>query len=583
MTENAMFNKIIKALLTDYSSIYYVDARTGGYTWFSGNPEFNSLNIERNGEDFFASMKRDAEQVVYPEDLHIFTGDLQKENLMAAMKDETIQHVEYRLVIDGKPVWHALRIIKGLSGSDDDDYFILGVKNIDKQVKARISAEKTKRDKEILNHIAESLAEDYETIYYIDVNTGAYSDFSPNESYTAMNIEENWTDFFSDTLKNAKKLVHPDDRDFAMSLYSRDALLQRLEGRNSFSYRYRVMVNGEYRYFAFYVLRTMDDTHLVLCVKDVSTEMTAETQRIRNQKVSITYSQIAESLAAKYDVIYYVNTEDGRYAGFVLNPIYGKLEMQEEGHDFFTEADRNLKRIVHHRDRERVRTALQKDSLISALSHRKQFSMDYRLVIDGEIKYTRLSATRSSDREHFIIGVENIDDEVQKEKEFQKALNSEKELARRDGLTGVKNKTAFSELEHSIQNNINSGLDYLPFALVVCDINGLKEINDTEGHVTGDEYIKASSQLISDSFKNSPVFRIGGDEFVVFVRGDDFTERYNLLEKFKKVVAGNIGKKGAPVIASGMAEFVPGKDHAMSEIFQRADTQMYADKRRLKE
>lgn len=583
MTENAMFNKIIKALLTDYSSIYYVDARTGGYTWFSGNPEFNSLNIERNGEDFFANMKRDAEQVVYPEDLHIFTRDLQKENLMAAMKDETIQHVEYRLVIDRKPVWHALRIIKGLSGSDDDDYFILGVKNIDKQVKARISAEKTRRDKEILNHIAESLAEDYETIYYIDVNTGAYSDFSPNESYTAMNIEENWTDFFSDTLKNAEKLVHPDDRDFAMSLYSRDALLQKLEGRNSFSYRYRVMVNGEYRYFAFYVLRTMDDTHLVLCVKDVSTEMTAETQRIRNQKVSITYSQIAESLAAKYDVIYYVNTEDGRYAGFVLNPIYGKLEMQEEGNDFFTEADRNMKRIVHHRDRERVRTALQKDSLISALSHRKQFSMDYRLVIDGEIKYTRLSATRSSDREHFIIGVENIDDEVQKEKEFQKALNSEKELARRDGLTGVKNKTAFSELEHSIQNNINSGLDYLPFALVVCDINGLKEINDTEGHVTGDEYIKASSQLISDSFKNSPVFRIGGDEFVVFVRGDDFTKRYNLLEKFKKVVAGNIGKKGAPVIASGMAEFVPGKDHTMSEIFQRADTQMYADKRRLKE
>ena len=51
-----------------------------------------------------------------------------------------------------------------------------------------------------------------------------------------------------------------------------------------------------------------------------------------------------------------------------------------------------------------------------------------------------------------------IDDEVKKEKQHLKALNTEKELARRDDLTGVKNKTAYNEMEKSVQEGIDSGM-----------------------------------------------------------------------------------------------------------------------------
>ena len=53
----------------------------------------------------------------------------------------------------------------------------------------------------------------------------------------------------------------------------------------------------------------------------------------------------------------------------------------------------------------------------------------------------------------------------------------EKELARRDELTGTKNKTAYAELEKNIQSNIDNGIEYLPFAIAVCDINFLKKVN----------------------------------------------------------------------------------------------------------
>ena len=112
MDENdVIFNKIAEALLVDYSSVYYVNAVTNEYKWYSINPEFHSLQIEKDGKDFFKNMSRDAEQVVYEEDLHIFKEDIQKEKLLKDMKEGTMQSIVYRLMIDGKPVYHTLRLI----------------------------------------------------------------------------------------------------------------------------------------------------------------------------------------------------------------------------------------------------------------------------------------------------------------------------------------------------------------------------------------------------------------------------------------------------------------------------------------
>ena len=119
--------------------------------------------------------------------------------------------------------------------------------------------------------------------------------------------------------------------------------------------------------------------------------------------------------------------------------------------------------------------------------NQKSCSIDYRVVAFKKTHYVRMTVRKTTNGTHYIIGIENIDDEVKREKQHLKALNTEKELARRDELTGVKNKTAYTELEKSVQSNIDNGLDYLPFAIVVCDANNLKRINDTRGHVAGDE------------------------------------------------------------------------------------------------
>ncbi|MCR4778211.1 MAG: GGDEF domain-containing protein [Lachnospiraceae bacterium] len=294
------------------------------------------------------------------------------------------------------------------------------------------------------------------------------------------------------------------------------------------------------------------------------------------------YDQIVNGLASNYDVIYYIDRASSKYVSYEFNNIYGQLEFASTGSDFFAESSENCGKIVHKNDQDLVIGFLNKDAMISNFEIHKSYSLDYRLMVNGRSKYTRMTARKTADGEHFIIGVENIDAEVRKEKQHLKALNTEKELARRDELTGIKNKTAYRELEKSVQSNMENGMDYLPFALVVCDSNDLKLINDTEGHAAGDEYIKASAKILCDIFKHSPVFRVGGDEFVVFIRGNDYPERHKLMDKLRSRVLQNQQTGQWPVLASGIAEYAPDTDNRVSDIFDRADKEMYKNKKELK-
>ena len=89
--------------------------------------------------------------------------------------------------------------------------------------------------------------------------------------------------------------------------------------------------------------------------------------------------------------------------------------------------------------------------------------------------------------------------------------------------------------------------------------------------------------MLCDIFVHSPVFRVGGDEFVVFLRGSDYTSRLELMEKLRNQVLENKKSGNGPVLASGLAEYNPDSDSRVTEVLDRADREMYEDKQRLKE
>ena len=87
--------------------------------------------------------------------------------------------------------------------------------------------------------------------------------------------------------------------------------------------------------------------------------------------------------------------------------------------------------------------------------------------------------------------------------------------------------------------------------------------------------------MICRQFTHSPVFRIGGDEFVVFLEGEDYKNRRQLLDEFDAQIDEN-HRNGDVIVASGLAIYRPGYDNSYRRIFERADQRMYDRKGDLK-
>lgn len=159
------------------------------------------------------------------------------------------------------------------------------------------------------------------------------------------------------------------------------------------------------------------------------------------------------------------------------------------------------------------------------------------------------------------------------------------ELMRRDPLTNVNNRTAYDDKEKYLQSLINSGTKK-PFAIAMFDVNNLKLINDSAGHDAGDSYLVRSCHLICDIFKHSPVFRMGGDEFVAVLTGDDYDNREILKDQLSSKMSDYSETVPLPddyiSIACGISVYDPENDKSVQDVVKRADELMYKNKAKIK-
>jgi len=163
-------------------------------------------------------------------------------------------------------------------------------------------------------------------------------------------------------------------------------------------------------------------------------------------------------------------------------------------------------------------------------------------------------------------------------------VNGLRSQAQQDKLTGVKNTTAFDEKMLQLDRQILAGT-CPPFSLVMVDMNGLKQINDTYGHEKGNLAIQAMVKTICDLYKHSPVYRIGGDEFVVLVQNDDYASQDIIWRQLVPYLHQRSQGLKEPWLelsfSAGRAQYQPGIDEDLKAVFRRADAAMYKVKRQI--
>ena len=156
--------------------------------------------------------------------------------------------------------------------------------------------------------------------------------------------------------------------------------------------------------------------------------------------------------------------------------------------------------------------------------------------------------------------------------------------ANRDSLTGLRNVTSYKRWVEDLDKEIASKT--ARFGVVIFDLNQLKETNDTYGHGVGDKLIVTAAKVLSTIFNRSPVFRIGGDEFLTILQGRDLENCEELFVQMDaKCAKTYVEERGEiPIsIARGFARFDASADMSFHDVFKRADSAMYENKRKSKE
>ena len=289
------------------------------------------------------------------------------------------------------------------------------------------------------------------------------------------------------------------------------------------------------------------------------------------------FDRIAESLIADYARIYLVNTKTNKYSRYYINQDSHLLIEDRKGDDFFCYIAEGAGQEVYEEDKHFFQNDNLKEKLLKQFRKGNRQSFVYRLVENGKkVYYTmKLIHEYMDGDEYFVIGVRNVDKVAREQMYVDK-------IAYMDVLTGARNKNSYQELEEEYQTLIDRD-EELKFGIVVCDVNNLKKINDTMGHKAGDELLQSVFILLHNTFSSSTIYRVGGDEFAVLLKDKDYTERIELFNALRQTILNNQNTGEGPVAAIGMSIYERETDKKISDVFERADEEMYADKERLKE
>lgn len=575
--KNREFVSIAQALSSDFESIYYVNIVTDDYKEFTAPGAYEDLQIERSGTDFFQECQKNIGSFVFEEDQPMIRASLQKDKLLEALREHQTFSVVYRLLIDGEPVFYRMKIVN----AEDGDHIVIGVASIENQVVRDHELEISRKNSITYANIAQALAADYFSIYYVNTETDHFIEFSAHDEFNEQGIGKGGEDFFDQTREKILKLVHPDDQEKILTAFTKEKLLTEMDKSGTFTLNYRLMNDGEPQFVSLKVTHMADknDKHIVIGVNSIDAQVKRQQEYDAVREKTLTYGRVAQALSKDYFSIYLVNLETDEFIEYSSHSDYQDLQIEQNGTDFFEDCRKNILRLVYKDDLDKALAVWDKEKLVPELKDGKTFSSTYRLMISDVPVYINCKVIQLTDEEnekYIVIGVSNVDAQIRRERE----LNAASEKANRDALTGVKSKHAYNESALKINSEIEYGISS-PFAVAVCDVNGLKMVNDTKGHQAGDKLILDAARVICDIFKHSPVYRIGGDEFVAILRGSDYENRQDLIRRMTDWNAKN-HNDGGVIIACGCEAWIADQDETLEEVFRRADAAMYLNKDSLK-
>ena len=238
--ESTTYADIAQALATDYYNIFVIDLDTNDYIEYSSRIGGEELDVVRHGKDFFESARKDTMIRIYEKDREGFLAVFTKENVLRELSCQGVFTTTYRLIDTGTPMYVNMKITR-MSGGNR---IILGISNIDAQMKQQEEEKKLRQERISLGRIA-ALSPDYVVLYTVDPKTGTYMMYNPSSEFQQFALASQGDDFFGDVVKDAQKAIAPEDMERHLGVMKKENMLRVMEEKGFLIHRYHLLLNGE--------------------------------------------------------------------------------------------------------------------------------------------------------------------------------------------------------------------------------------------------------------------------------------------------------------------------------------------------
>lgn len=241
INQGITYADVANSLSADYMHLYYVDIESDEFDEYTPDASGEDLLVERHGEDFFNASRKDALEYIFKDDLDRFTKSFTKENILKTIELDGTYTITYRLLVEGKPTYVSMKAIKM---SKDESHMIIGVNNVDTQMKQQEALERMKEEQMAFARIT-ALAGNYICIYTVNPENDSYSEYQSSSDYAEIGLARYGDRFFERSKIDSTKAIYSEDLEYFQKAFTKENVLQRIEENGYYIINYRLMIDGE--------------------------------------------------------------------------------------------------------------------------------------------------------------------------------------------------------------------------------------------------------------------------------------------------------------------------------------------------
>lgn len=233
---------IANSLSADFMDIFYVNIETEEFVEY--HSDRGDLAEEKQGRDFFSQCRRDALIHMYKDDGERFAEAFHKEKVLRAIDDHGAFTIGYRLMQGDEPIHVSM---KALRMRDDNRYLIIGVNDVDAQMRTQEALQRMQEERITYARIS-ALAGNFIAIYTVDPNTDRFMAYGIADEYGQLGLETFGEDFFEKSRQEIVRVIYPEDKARFDEVFTKEIILRDIRESGVFALRYRLMIGGKPTY-----------------------------------------------------------------------------------------------------------------------------------------------------------------------------------------------------------------------------------------------------------------------------------------------------------------------------------------------